>query len=238
MSLANQAAAWAGAGMTSWLQLTPVDSCWLTFKASISVSWPVVHFFHIGVSESTFNTCWNMIGQLGMATRDTEWIGEQELKLRESSHISGALHAALQGHFEDGFTGHSRRGHPVTFAYWACELSCRYGFALKFETTLNFDNFCLKQRSVNTQSGSIWTVHDFDLEPSKNLREIMLAQKLYSTQHHRLHCVRQPLPSDPSVRKLLGFQRDAHTPAEAASEMSQLGNDMEWLGQLRFAWQE
>ena len=55
-----------------------------------------------------------MIGQLGMATRDTEWIGEQELKLRESSHISGALHAALQGHFEDGFTGHSRRGHPVT----------------------------------------------------------------------------------------------------------------------------
>ena len=68
-------------------------------------------------------------------------------------------------------------------------------------------------------------MHDFDLEPSKNLREIMLAQKLYSTQHHRLHCVRQPLPSDPSVRKLLGFQRDAHTPAEAASEMSQLGND-------------
>ena len=33
----------------------------------------------------------------------------------ESSHVIRALHAALQGHFEDGLTGHSRRGHPVTF---------------------------------------------------------------------------------------------------------------------------
>ena len=33
----------------------------------------------------------------------------------ESSHVIRALRAALQGHFEDGLTGHSRRGHPVTF---------------------------------------------------------------------------------------------------------------------------
>ena len=122
LSLANQAEL-PGPGNAwddQWLHLTHVQK--LRSSAYFDIFPLFVTFFHIGerINIQIIGFKFN-IGKIGMANTWHRMERTQGVEV-ESSHVIRALRAALQGHFEDGLTGHSRRGHPVTFAYWACEI--------------------------------------------------------------------------------------------------------------------
>ena len=122
LSLANQAEL-PGPGNAwddQWLHLTHVQK--LRSSAYFDISTFCHIFSHRRANQHSNYCCLKKnIGKVGMANTWHRMERTQGVEV-ESSHVIRALRAALQGHFEDGLTGHSRRGHPVTFAYWACEI--------------------------------------------------------------------------------------------------------------------